>query len=208
MTLGSFLSLKYLQMAQVTAIGFITPFLVAALSVPLLGERVGRHRWGAIIVGFLGVLVVIRPGMGGLHWSMMALLGGISAYAFYLILTRKVAAEESPITSVFYTALIGAIVMTLPLPWIWQSPESWLGWAFMGLTGVFGGFAHLLIISAHRYAPASLLAPFYYTQIVWSVLAGYLSFGDIPDHFTLAGSAIVIASGLYLMARERRNTKS
>ena len=204
MTLASFLALKHLQMAQVTAIGFATPFLVAAFSIPLLGEKVGIHRWLAIIGGFCGVLVVVRPGLDGMHWSMLVLLAGITAYSFYLILTRKIAGTENPVTSVFYTALLGAVFMTLPLPWIWQTPQTLTGWGFMLATGIFGGLAHYLIIGAHKHAPASLLAPFYYTQILWSVLAGYLYFRDIPDDYTLLGAGIVIASGLYLMAREAK----
>mgnify|MGYP002713034506 CR=1 FL=1 len=207
MTLASFLALKHLQMAQVTSIGFATPLLVAALSVPILKEVVGFHRWSAILVGFLGVLLVVRPGMDGMHWAMLVLLGGITCYSFYLILTRQIAGKEDPVTSVFYTALFGAIFMSLPMPWVWQTPQTGQAWAFMLLTGIFGGFAHFLIIIAHQYAPASLLAPFYYTQIVWSVLVGFIAFGDKPDGFTSAGAGVVIASGLYLMARERRTKR-
>ncbi|WP_259782623.1 DMT family transporter [Aestuariispira ectoiniformans] len=207
MTLASFLALKHLQMAQVTSIGFATPLLVAALSVPILKEVVGFHRWSAILVGFLGVLLVVRPGMDGMHWAMLVLLGGITCYSFYLILTRQIAGKEDPVTSVFYTALFGAIFMSLPMPWVWQTPETGQAWAFMLLTGIFGGFAHFLIIIAHQYAPASLLAPFYYTQIVWSVLVGFIAFGDKPDGFTIAGAGVVIASGLYLMAREKRTKR-
>lgn len=207
MTLASFLALKHLQMAQVTSIGFATPLLVAALSVPILKEVVGFHRWSAILVGFLGVLLVVRPGMDGMHWAMLVLLGGITCYSFYLILTRQIAGKEDPVTSVFYTALFGAIFMSLPMPWVWQTPQTGQAWAFMLLTGIFGGFAHFLIIIAHQYAPASLLAPFYYTQIVWSVLVGFIAFGDKPDGFTIAGAGVVIASGLYLMARERRTKR-
>lgn len=207
MTLASFLALKHLQMAQVTSIGFATPLLVAALSVPILKEVVGFHRWSAILVGFLGVLLVVRPGMDGMHWAMLVLLGGITCYSFYLILTRQIAGKEDPVTSVFYTALFGAIFMSLPMPWVWQTPETGQAWAFMLLTGIFGGFAHFLIIIAHQYAPASLLAPFYYTQIVWSVLVGFIAFGDKPDGFTIAGAGVVIASGLYLMARERQTKR-
>lgn len=208
MTLASFLALKYLQMAQVTAIGFATPLLVAALSVPILKEVVGIHRWSAIIVGFLGVLLVVRPGMEGMHWAMLVLLGGIASYSFYLILTRQIAGQEDPVTSVFYTALFGAVFMSLPMPWVWETPQTTEAWTFMLLTGLFGGFAHFLIIIAHQYAAASLLAPFYYTQIVWSVLVGFIAFGDQPDAFTIGGAGIVIASGLYLMARERRKKQT
>lgn len=212
MTLASFLALKHLQMATVTTIGFAAPLMVAALSVPLLKEPVGPHRWGSIIVGFLGVVLVLRPGLEGMHWAMLVLLGGVAVYSLYLIMTRQIADSENAVTSIWYTALFGALFMSLPIGFVWETPSTPAAWIFMCATGIFGGLGHFLIIIAHRFAPANLLAPFYYTQIVWSVGIGFLTFGDVPDGFTIAGAAIVIASGLYLMAREahvaRRNRRT
>lgn len=203
MTLGAFLSLKYLQMIEVTVIGFLIPLVVAALSVPMLGEKVGKHRWAAIILGFVGILFVVRPAAVTTHWSMFVLIAAIFGYGFYLILTRKLAAKgESPVRSVFYTALIGGVVLTIPMPFIWVSPGSIELWGYLLAAGFFGGMGHFLLIKAHSFAGPSLLAPFLYTQIIWSSLAGYIQFGDIPDRWTMVGGAIVISSGLYLMARE------
>ncbi|MDX1736858.1 MAG: DMT family transporter [Alphaproteobacteria bacterium] len=205
MTLASFMALKHLQMVQVTVIGFLTPLVVAALSVPFLGEKVGIHRWAAIVVGFIGVMFVVRPTGLEMHWSMLYLMSGILAYGFYLIFTRKLAAlGENAIRSVFYTALTGGIVLAFVMPFVWEQPKSIEIWFFLAGTAAFGGLGHYLVIKAHEYAFASLLAPFLYTQIVWSTLAGYLQFGDIPDYWTLIGGAIVISSGLYLMMREAR----
>lgn len=203
MTLASFLSLKYLQMIEVTVIGFLIPLVVAALSVPMLGEKVGKHRWAAIVLGFVGILFVVRPTDVTTHWSMFVLMAAIFGYGFYLILTRKLAAKnENPVRSVFYTALIGGIVLTIPMPFIWVDPVSIELWAYLLAAGFFGGMGHFLLIKAHSFAGPSLLAPFLYTQIIWSSLAGYIQFGDVPDHWTMVGGAIVISSGLYLMARE------
>ncbi len=203
MTLAAFLALKYLQMIEVTVLGFLIPLVVAALSVPMLKERVGPHRWAAIIVGFIGILFVVRPTGVTTHWSMIILIAAIFGYGFYLIFTRKLASYgENPVRSVFYTALIGGIVLAIPMPFIWVTPDSLEIWGYLLATGFFGGIGHFLLIKAHSFAVASLLAPFLYTQIIWSSLMGYFQFGDVPDRWTLVGGTIVIGSGLYLMARE------
>ncbi|MTI09145.1 DMT family transporter [Curvivirga aplysinae] len=209
MTLASFLSLQYLQMIQVTVIGFLIPLVVAALSVPMLKEKVGPHRWGAIIIGFVGVMLVVRPTSLDTHWSMLVLMGGIFFYGFYMIYTKQLASKgESSIRSVFYTALIGGVILTLPMPFVWERPQSIEVWGYLAAAGILGGIGHFLVIKAHEFAPASLLAPFIYTQVIWSVLMGYLQFGDLPDHWTIIGGAIVISSGIYLMVREARKKKN
>ena len=210
MTVATFTALKHLQMVQVTTIGFAAPFIVAILSIFLLGERVGFHRWTAIVIGFVGVLVVIRPGTDGMHWAMGVFFIGVAGYALFLVLTRKIAGVENPIRSAMYTAIVGGVVLTFPMPWIWEWPATNIGWFYMILAGGAGAMAHFLIIKAHKFAEASLLGPLYYSQIVWSLLAGYLAFDDIPDGYTMAGAGIVISSGLYLMFREslkRRRAK-
>jgi drug/metabolite transporter (DMT)-like permease len=198
----NFLALSYLQLAQIAAILFTIPLWVCALSVPLLREEVGMRRWLAVIAGFIGVLVVMRPGTADFHWSMFASLGAAFCGAIYNILTRKVGGADRAETSLFYACLVGALVAALPLPWTWQMPHgiSWL--LFLGM-GLFGFAGHLMLIEAHRLAPASVLAPFTYTQIIWMILLGYIVFGDRPDVWTLIGAAIVVASGLYVFARER-----
>ncbi|HXX25838.1 MAG TPA: DMT family transporter [Pseudolabrys sp.] len=195
-------ALRWLQLDEALSIIFATPFLVAVLCVPLLGEHVGWRRWTAIIVGFCGVLVVARPGLGGLHPAALLSLGGTICYAFYVISTRVLSHTDSNETTQFYTNLVGAVAMTAILPFIWTPPDSLLVGALMVLIGALGGGGHYLLIRAHRLAPASTLAPFIYTQMVWTTTLGFLVFGDVPHRWTIVGGLIVIASGLYLLHRE------
>jgi drug/metabolite transporter (DMT)-like permease len=152
----------------------------------------------------MGVLVVTRPGFGGIHPA--AILSCLCAlcYALYSIATRMLARTDASETTFFYSNLPGAIVMTMALPFVWHAPEAKYLYALMVFQGVVAALGHYLLIRAHRIAPASVLSPFIYTQTVWVILAGYLVFGDLPNHWTLIGSAIVVASGLYLLYRERK----
>jgi len=203
-TMCQFTGLSYLQLAEVTTINFTAPFMVAVLAGFMLGERPGPHRWAAIFVGFCGVLIVMRPGVEQVHWAYFLILLGTVGMAFYLVLTRMVAEVDNAWASLFYTALIGAVMMCFVLPFVWQTPDHWMGWLLMLSVGFFGAIGHLVLIIGNRYAPGSLLAPFMYAQIVWSVLFGFLIFADLPDAFTWSGAAVVIVSGLYLGWREMR----
>lgn len=198
----NFLALRYLQLAETASIYFSTPLLVAILSVPLLGERIGPRRLAAIAVGLVGVLIVIRPGLGIVHWAagiscLVALCG-----AFYQILTRKLAAADSPHTAQLYAALVGMAATTPLMPLDWVAPQG-IGIPLMLAIGLLGGLGHWLLTVAHAYAPAPILAPFTYTQIIWMPLLGYTVFGNVPSPWVLLGGAIVVASGLYLLHRER-----
>ncbi len=197
-------ALQFLQLDQAMAIMFSGPFLVAALSIPLLGERVGPRRWAAIAVGFIGVLIVARPGFGGIHPAAILSLACALCYAFYVIVTRMLARVDSSETTSFYSNLPGSIAMTLILPFIWQTPGWGYLYALMVMQGVVAALGHYLLIRAHRIAPASVLSPFMYTQTIWVIIAGFLVFGDLPNHWTLLGCAIVVASGLYLLYREHK----
>jgi drug/metabolite transporter (DMT)-like permease len=199
----NFVALQYLQLAEAMAIQFTTPFVVALAAGPLLGERVGPRRMAAIAVGFLGVLIVARPGMGGLHPA--AILSALSAvsYGLYAICTRMLAGTDSSRTTMVYSGLAGVVLISPIVPFFWTNPPDALGWALMLGVGFFGGFGHWLLILAHARAPAPVLSPFIYTQIVWMIILGWLIFGEFPDAWTLLGVSIVIASGLYLLSRER-----
>ncbi|GAB4185178.1 MAG: DMT family transporter [Thalassobaculales bacterium] len=198
----NFLAVSHLPLTTTTAIMFLAPLLVAALSVPMLGEQVGPRRWAAILVGFIGILVVVRPGQGELHLAVIASVGAVVCGSFYNIATRQVAAIDPPDTTAFYTALFGTIFATPLLAFYWVTPEAWQWPLLIGL-GFLGGIGHLLVIIAARYAPAPVVAPFGYTQIVWMAALGYLVFGEVPDFYTVLGIGIVVASGLYLLHRER-----
>lgn len=202
-TAANFVALHFLRLDQTVTIGFATPFLVAAFAGPMLGEWVGLRRWAAIAVGFLGVLVIVRPGFGGIHWSAALSFSAIVSYAFYLIMTRKLSYTDSSATTLFYSNLVGAAALSLIVPFFWTTPGSWQVAALMVFMGGCGAVGHYLLILAYRFAPTSVVAPFIYTQIVSAIVVGYVVFGDLPDRWTLAGSAIVIASGLYLINRER-----
>lgn len=202
-TMFNFFAVRYLQLSVTATIFFATPLLVAALSIPILGERVGMRRWLAIIVGFAGVLVVTRPGLGGLHWAVVLSMLAVLCFSLYSVTTRMLAGVDSSETTLFFSALVGVAVLSPVVPFFWVWPQQGLTWALLIGLGVLGGVGHYLLIDAHRGAPASILAPYTYTNIVWMTAVGYFAFGDIPAQTTAIGAGIVIASGLYLFARER-----
>ncbi len=202
-TVLNFFALLWLQLAQTVSISFAGPLMIALFAGPILGEWVGPRRLVAILVGFLGVIVVTRPSLAGIHPAMLLSFGCTLCNAFYSILTRVLAATDSPRTTTFFSALSGAVILTPLLPFFWVTPHDWRIWLCLVLIGGFGGLGHWFLILAHHRAPAALLAPFGYTQIVWMIVFGYIVFGDVPDVWTLAGAGIVIASGLYLLYRSR-----
>ena len=199
----NFVAIQELQLAQTSSIMFSNPLWVCALSPLLLGEHVGLRRWIAVIVGFIGVLIIVRPGTAGFHPAMIYSIFSTLCVALYSITSRKVGGQDHAITSLFYATLIGAIGSApfAGIDWVTPGvPEL----ALLALTGLSGAVGHYLLIQAHRLAPAPVLAPFVYTQIIWMTLAGYIIFGDVPDLWTLVGGAVVIGSGLYVFYRERK----
>ena len=204
----NFFALRYLQLDEALSILFSTPFIVAVLCGPLLGEWVGWRRWTAIAVGFFGVLLVTRPGFGGTHPAALLSLGSAICYAVYVISTRVLARTDSNETTLFYSNLVGAVAMLPVIPFVWSTPESAFIVALMILVGALGSVGHYLLIVGHRLAPASVLAPFIYTQVVWTTTLGFLVFGDVPQRWTILGGLIVVSSGLYLLNRERKVGKA
>ena len=202
-TICFFTAVRHLTLAEAISINFVSPLLVTAFSIPLLGEHVGVRRWLAIMVGFVGVLIIVRPGLGVMHWAAILPLGTAVCYALYQILTRIAARTEDTQTSLFWTSAVGVIVTSAVVPFMWTAPSPF-AWALMIGTGLFFGFGHLLLIKGFEVAPASMLAPFIYTQLIWVTIIGYLVFGNFPDRFTLLGGSVVIASGLYVWHRETR----
>jgi drug/metabolite transporter (DMT)-like permease len=202
-TMCNFAALRYLQLDEAIALVFSTPFFVAALSGPMLGEWVRWRRWAAIAVGFVGVLVVVRPGPGTFQPAALLSLSAALFYALYSITTRILARTDSNGTTLFYSNIVGAVALLPVVPFVWTTPSDPLVIALMVVTGAMGSFGHYLLIAAHRLAPAAVLSPFIYTEIVLVIMLGFLVFGDLPNRFTLAGAAIVVVSGLYLLHRER-----
>jgi drug/metabolite transporter (DMT)-like permease len=202
-TILNFLALQYLQLTETMSIMFMAPLLVALFSGPILGEWVGMRRMIAIGVGFCGILIVTRPGLGGMHPAALFSLAGAVCYAFYAMLTRILAGHDSSGTTMVYSGLGGLLLLTPAVPFFWKQPANLTVWLLMILIGAFGAIGHWLLIKAHQRAPAPVLSPFIYSQMVWMILLGWLVFGDLPDRWTLAGASVVIASGLYLLHRER-----
>ncbi|MGH6718929.1 MAG: DMT family transporter [Alphaproteobacteria bacterium] len=199
-TVTFFGALAYIPLADAIAISFVAPFLITLLAVPVLGERVGPRRIAACGLGFLGALLIIRPGFEARHWAYLLPLGTAVAYAFYGILTRRLGAAERPTTSLFYTASIGALVSCAFVPFHWVAPDA-TGWFLLAAVGVIAAVGHLLLIQAYRLAPASLVAPFGYLDMVWATLYGLILFDEFPDRLTWIGIAVIVGSGLYVFRR-------
>jgi drug/metabolite transporter (DMT)-like permease len=200
----NFLALRYLQLDQTITIFFLTPLLVAGLAGPLLGEWVGWHRMLAIVAGFFGVLLVMHPGIGTVHWAMLIALVATLGYAVYNIATRYLAAFDPATVTQTYTPLAGVIVLAVPALAAWQWPTDGFQTLLLASLGFWGGLGHWFLILAHREAPAPVLAPFIYLGLIWMSALGLLVFGNVPTLWTLSGAAVVIVSGLYLLARERK----
>ena len=198
---------RLVPLATATTIMFLSPILVTVLSMPLLKEHVGPRRWIGVLIGFLGALIVVRPweSHAGLFLSGAGLLLVAALLnANYQVFTRKVRLYDEPLTSLFYTAVVGAAVTTLFLPWHWQWPTA-MDWLLMVSAGLLGGVGHLFLIQAFRRAPASLVAPFSYLSLIWAALFGWLIFSEWPDMWTWLGAALIIGSGLYIYHRERQH---
>lgn len=202
-TAFNFLALRHLRLDQTTTVGFLAPLTVALLAGPLLGEWVGWRRMVAIVVGFCGILIVVRPGLVQVHPAMLFALMSMLSYALFIILTRWLSIYDPPEVTLFYSLLAGTVLAAPFALKSWVMPPDATAWALLISTGIWGGIGHFLLILAYRAAPAAIVAPFIYFQLVSMTALGYLVFGDLPDAWTLAGSSVVIASGIYLVHRER-----
>ena len=198
-----FVGLTYLPLAEATAIGFVAPLFITILSVPILKESIGIHRWSAILIGLAGVIIIIRP--GGEFWqfaSIMPLLGAIF-FALFQIFTRLLSRTEKTFTTLFYTGIGGLGWSSLIVPFVWVAPSQIHMVVFL-TTGIFGALAHLCMIKAFDYAEASLLAPYNYTKLLWVSIFGYWVFEDIPSIEMWIGSGVIVTAGLYVFYREQK----
>lgn len=197
-----FMSLKYLPMADALAIFFVQPLVVTVLSALILRERVGPRRWAAVAVGFVGTLIIIRPGVVEVNPGSLLALGAGTLLACYFVMTRSIAGQSHALVTTFQTSLMGGLMLSLMVPFVWQAPDL-LQWGQLALLAAIATYGHLMIVRAYDHAEASLLAPLAYFEMVTSTVMGLIFFGDFPDGWTLAGVAVLIACALYISMRER-----
>ncbi|MGY8991436.1 MAG: DMT family transporter [Rhodospirillales bacterium] len=197
-----FTGISMIALADASAIMFIVPIIVTAVSAPFLGERIGLRRWLGVLCGLLGALIIIRPGTGMMQTGALFMIGASISQAFYQILTRRVSDTDSPSTSLIYAALGGGIVLSAIVPFYWIQPDL-KSWIFMILLGLCAGAGHFAMIKAYTAAPAPTVAPYFYTHLIWSTIFGYSFFGDLPDLWTLTGAGVIVTSGLYIYHREK-----
>lgn len=202
-----FAGLRFLPLAEASAISFLGPIFVVVLSRPLLGERPTRSRWIASTVGFLGIVVMMRPGSAVFHPAVLLLVATAVCSALYQILTRKLVGED-PRTTLFYSALVGTAGLTLVLPWGFDAEVLTLReGGLLALLGLLAGLGHWSVIAAYNLAPASLLGPFTYLQMIWATAYGYVIFHQLPDRWSALGMAVIVGSGLALALQEQRRSR-
>lgn len=206
-SLFSFLSLKYMPVGEFTAIVMITPLVITLLAATTLGEKVSPLRWALVSGGFVGTLVIIRPGSDMFEWTMLLPLALVVTNAWFQVLTSRLARTENALTMHFYTGWIGALLASLALPFVWTVPDHWSQWAGLVLMGTMGTVGHFMLILAYGRAPAATLTPFLYAQIGFATLGGWLVFSHVPDHWSTVGIIMIAvcgAAGAWLAVRESR----
>ena len=194
--------LRFLPIAEASATGFVSPLFVTALSIVFLGERVGMRRWMATAVGLIGVLIILRPGSSAFHAAAFFPIVSALAWACTLIMTRMMSGREHAITTMAYSSITGVCILSALVPFVWVTP-SWHDILFGVFIGVASTAGQWIVVLAFRYADASVLAPFQYTQLLWVSILGFMIFGEVPDIWTVTGAAFIVASGLYTAHRER-----
>ena len=197
-----FYSISIISMAKALTLAFVAPLITTALSPVFLGEKVGFRRWTAVIIGFIGSLIVIRPGLIEFNLASVAALGTGFFYGIYLVITRKLHTSDNPLLTLLLTGVVGAVVASFVVPLVWVNP-TFNQWLLLALMGIFACLGHLFLILSLKYADASKLAPFGYFEIVTNVALGYYFFSDFPHYWTCVGLAIIICSGVYISLRER-----
>ena len=200
---GGFMSYQLMPLADATAVGFTAPLFITALSAPLLGEKVGPFRWAAVVIGFLGVLIMVRPGDVNFGWGAALATIGSLAYAFAVVTMRQLTRTDPSTSVAFYNQMTSFVICLALLPWFWATP-TWSDLLLLIGIGMGGGFAQIWMTQGIKMAPVAVTAPFNYTQLVWAMGFGYLLFGEIPNLQTLAGALVVCGCGLFILYREGR----
>ena len=202
-----FYAISVISLAKALTLAFVAPLIVTTFSPIFLNEKVGFRRWSAVIIGFIGSLVVIRPGFVEINLASFAALGTGIMYGFYLIITRKLSTSDNPLLTLLLTGVVGAVIISCVMPFVWVQPTI-NQWSMMAAIGVFACIGHLFLILSLKYADASKLAPFSYFEIITNILIGYYFFGDFPDNWTFLGLAIIVMSGIYIYQREQSVNKT
>ncbi len=200
-------AVKFIPLADAVAVTFIAPFVVTILGALFLGENVGIHRIGAVFVGFIGTLIVIRPGFGVFHPAVLLVFMAAIAFALRQILSRMLAPSDRTATTIAYTSLTSSILLTIPLPFVWNTPASGQQLIVLAGMALCAGVGELLVIRALEIANAVVVTPLHYTIIIWATFYGWFIFDQLPDLWTWTGTAIIIATGLYIVARERASAR-
>mgnify|MGYP001358541220 FL=1 len=201
-----FYSISIISLAKALTLAFVAPLIVTAFSPVFLGEKVGVRRWSAVTIGFIGSLVVIRPGFVEINLASLAALGTGIMYGFYLIITRKLSTSDNPLLTLLLTGVVGAVIISCVMPFVWVKPTL-NQWSMMAAIGVFACIGHLFLILSLKYADASKLAPFSYFEIITNIIIGYYFFSDFPDNWTFLGLFIIVLSGIYISRRENLDKK-
>ena len=203
-----FYSISIISMAKALTLAFVAPLITTAFSPILLGEKVGIKRWSAVLIGFFGSLVVIRPGFIELNLATIAALGTGCFYGIYLVITRKLHSTDNPLLTLLLTGIVGLSIGSFFVPIVWITP-SLTQWFWLAIMGIFACMGHLLLIYSLKFADASKLAPLGYFEIIPNIILGYYIFNDLPDSWTFLGLFIIVSSGIYVIRREllsnRRN---
>lgn len=197
------IGVSFVPLADAVAVAFVAPFMVTVMGALFLKEPVGIRRWTAVIIGFIGTLIVIRPGTGAIHPAVFLIVISATLFALRQIVSRKLASSDRTVTTVAYTALVGTVLVSIPLPFVWVWPSGWKEITMLVSIAILGGVAEMLVIKALEIAQAVAVAPLQYTMMIWGTIYGYLVFGQLPDMWTWVGTAIIIATGLYTLNRER-----
>lgn len=196
-------AVQHVPLADAVAASFVAPFFLTILGAALLGEKVGIRRWSAVIIGFIGALIIVRPGTGAIHPAVLLVVAAAACYATRQVLGRLLADTDKTITTVAYTALTASFIASVGLPFFWQWPENQFQWFALAAIGLFAGVGEVMVIKSLEVAETGAVAPIHYTLIIWGTLYGYLVFDQLPDHWTWIGTAIIMSAGIYTLQRTR-----
>ena len=202
-----FAGLMFVPLAEASAMMLISPLIVTALAMPVLKESVGPRRWAGVVIGMIGAIIIIRPGSAVMSLGILLPAAAAGSYAVYQVSTRLLSHADPILTTLFYTALVGAIMTSLVTPFYWTEPTP-IAWAFMIGAGLCGGIGHFALIKALTLSPASVIAPYSYLNLIWATVYGFLIFAELPDIWTVIGAAIITGSGLYVYHREKQRNIS